>query len=285
MLLTTHNVTATLRKCPAVRAAQTAVTPGAVAVTRVGSNSMDTVNDLPLFCQESVEEWRAIPGFEPYEASNLGRLRNPNTGRLISTKSTCQGYPRAWPYFCGRRRCLFAHRAVLLAFVGLPPPDCEARHLNGVRADNRLKNLCWGTRLENASDRARHGTNKIGERNPMARATDEEVAEAVRMMRLGLLTPSQAGRRIGYAPGTMYDIRDGKNRCSSPVVARVLKEIQTPVYRRGNGSARLREDEVRAIKVALRAGEKLSAIAPRYGVSIGCISDIKRGVKWGWMNV
>ena len=38
----------------------------------------------------------------------------------------------------------------------------ECRHLNGNRQDNRLVNLCWGTRHENIMDAVKHGTWKQG---------------------------------------------------------------------------------------------------------------------------
>lgn len=54
------------------------------------------------------------------------------------------------------------HRLVLIAFAGPCPDLMECRHLNGVRANCRLVNVTWGTRLENTADRkshANHGPN------------------------------------------------------------------------------------------------------------------------------
>lgn len=50
------------------------------------------------------------------------------------------------------------HRLVLDAFVG-PQPDMVTRHLNGIRDDNRLTNLAWGTTSENQLDTITHGRN------------------------------------------------------------------------------------------------------------------------------
>lgn len=58
----------------------------------------------------------------------------------------------------GRCRNRYVHELVLLAFVGPRPSDeYEVLHGNGERSDNRLDNLRWGTVLENAADRDRHG--------------------------------------------------------------------------------------------------------------------------------
>lgn len=55
------------------------------------------------------------------------------------------------------------HRIVCLAFHGLPPTwKYEVRHLNGDKLDNRPSNLAWGTQLDNAADRERHGRTARG---------------------------------------------------------------------------------------------------------------------------
>ncbi len=65
----------------------------------------------------------------------------------------------------GRYRTVPVHHLVLRAFVGTRPKGHQTRHLNGVRTDNRLANLRWGTPRENCADRERHGTVARGARN------------------------------------------------------------------------------------------------------------------------
>jgi len=69
------------------------------------------------------------------------------------------------------------HQLVALAFLGPPPKrtkNPEVRHLNGKKTDNRACNLAWGSRQDNASDTAKHGTLR-GERNPRSKLTASEV--------------------------------------------------------------------------------------------------------------
>lgn len=124
-----------------------------------------------------MENWKAVPGFEGlYEVSDRGRVRSLDrtimkrvvrNGPLIQTKrrgkvlSVCldtHGYPMVGLCEDGARQTALVHQLVLNAFVGPKRDGEECRHLNGVRADNRLGNLAWGTPVENTADKVRHGT-------------------------------------------------------------------------------------------------------------------------------
>jgi hypothetical protein len=71
------------------------------------------------------------------------------------------------------------HRLVLLAFAGPCPPGMECRHLDGNPANNRLRNVCWGTHRANIGDRGRHGTTARGERVGNAKLSDEHAAAII----------------------------------------------------------------------------------------------------------
>ncbi|MDE2095631.1 MAG: HNH endonuclease [Patescibacteria group bacterium] len=77
----------------------------------------------------------------------------------------------------GNKKYSLVHRLVLEAFIGPCPPGMECRHLNGNRSDNRLENLCWGTRIENVEDKRKHGTILRGEMNPNAKLTADTVIQ------------------------------------------------------------------------------------------------------------
>lgn len=115
----------------------------------------------------SVETWMVVPGYEGfYEASNLGRIRSVErtsaNGRkrpsiVLSAFTNPNGHQQVHLSRENVKRTHWVHRLVLLAFVGPPPANSEALHRNGDPADNRLENLAWGTRSENALDQVRHG--------------------------------------------------------------------------------------------------------------------------------
>lgn len=123
-------------------------------------------------------QWAPIPGFEGrYEASDTGLIRSLD--RVIEARHGSRGRPgESVP---GTRRIKgrvlkpgrigtsdhrhvvldgradrTVHSLVLETFVGPRPPGMEARHVNDDPTDNRLENLCWGTRSENSHDAIRN---------------------------------------------------------------------------------------------------------------------------------
>ena len=108
------------------------------------------------------EEWRLIedPRLEPrYYISNYGRVKNINSGCLLTTSSNLDGY--ATVYFCGKTHdCvgMLVHRLVALAFLGQPGENqTHVDHIDGDPLNNKSDNLRWVSPLENM-------------RNPITRA-------------------------------------------------------------------------------------------------------------------
>jgi len=105
------------------------------------------------------EEWREIPGHEPYFASSHGRIRGPRG--IIAGDTNDTGHRRVTLHGSRGRHREQSYRLVLLAFVGPPPsPSAEARHLDGDATNNCLTNLAWGSQSDNWDDSKRHGTHR-----------------------------------------------------------------------------------------------------------------------------
>lgn len=113
-------------------------------------------------------------------------------------------YPLVSVVVDGKRRCKSVHSLVCRAYHGVKPsPIHEVRHLDGVPTNSQPDNLCWGTPAENEADKRRHGTVAEGERQGIAKLTDE----AVRILRAsiprGLWNPIDAAKVFGVDPSVI----------------------------------------------------------------------------------
>jgi hypothetical protein len=108
------------------------------------------------------EVWKPISRFEGlYSVSTLGNVYSFRSGRLLTP--VMQGhdgkkYPVVALYTADHKRVQRpVHQLVLEAFVGPRLPGTEACHEDDITTNNKLTNLRWGTKKENAQDRLRNG--------------------------------------------------------------------------------------------------------------------------------
>jgi hypothetical protein len=166
---------------------------------------------------------------ENYEVSDLGRVRSldrviykkvtrdglvakiARKGKIISQSRDTHGYPMLNLCVDGVVKSALVHHLVLFAFVGPKPEGMQCRHGDGIRSNNRLANLCWGTALENAADKRAHGTEIVlrGERHGRATLTDIKVRKIRQMARDGK-SYAAIGRWIGVSAQQARKIAIGK---------------------------------------------------------------------------
>ncbi len=155
--------------------------------------------------------WLPIPGYEGrYDVSDEGDVwSSARGGRYIKTPAGSCGYPQFMACIGGARRTMRVHVAVLLAFHGPRPEGMEARHINGVKADNRAENLLWGTRVENAADKVLHGVVARGEHHGISVLTQDVVHRIRSLSELGL-SQRQIASRVGFSRSSVRDVVKGK---------------------------------------------------------------------------
>src|SRR5215210_3384092 len=117
---------------------------------------------------QQVEWWISISEYPAYEVSDWGRIRSywgkvclceggPNAARgsrrimvkepkIHNLNSGKRGYVKvSLTNERGIEKTMDVHVVVMMAFVGPCPAGMEVRHLDGNPANNRLKNLSYGT--------------------------------------------------------------------------------------------------------------------------------------------
>jgi len=119
----------------------------------------------------------AISGFPNYEITKDGRIWSLYLGRWLNPGTNSGGYKQITLVQNREQHSKKVHRLVLETFAGPCPEGTECCHNNGIRTDNRLCNLRWGTRLENNRDKQIHGTEYSREKegNPNRKLTRYQV--------------------------------------------------------------------------------------------------------------
>lgn len=154
-----------------------------------------------LYCQ--------IEGFPGYAVSIWGEVFSPRR-RLPLRGSRTNGYVHVGLYAaCGKRKNARVHRLVLEAFAGPCPEGMEARHLNGMRDDNRLVNLEWATHEANCADKALHGTSQVGARNGKSKLTEGNVHQ-IKLLLLAEQSQEDIATKFGVSRAAIGHIKTGR---------------------------------------------------------------------------
>ena len=91
-----------------------------------------------------IEEFRDIPGYEGvYEVSNLGRVKNVETGRILKPGKITTGYLQVNLCKNGTRRKALIHRLVAYAFLSNPKNLPQVNHKDEDKTNNTVDNLEW----------------------------------------------------------------------------------------------------------------------------------------------
>lgn len=95
------------------------------------------------------EIWTSIDGYENYLVSDMGRIKNRKTGKLLKDRATTKGYRQIGICKDGKQKNFLVHRLVAEAHVPNPYNLPEVNHKKGRKWDNRASELEWTTRSGN----------------------------------------------------------------------------------------------------------------------------------------
>lgn len=166
----------------------------------------------------SKEIWKKIEGTKSHFVSDLGRIKctRGNKDKILKTwwgdEDSIYHYFK--PTINGKRKRLNVHTAVLEAFICNRPIGMEARHLDGDKHNNSLKNLKWGTKDENIRDQISHGTHQSifspkGTNHSTAKLNKEQLSEVHILLGKGV-SQARIGKMFNIAQSTISLINQGK---------------------------------------------------------------------------
>ena len=164
--------------------------------------------------------WRAVPGWDRYEASDHGDIRSQDMlvgarggasalrkGRVLTPARASNGYWVVTVTNGAGRRQEAVHRLVAMAFHGAAPAKhAHVLHGDGDKNNNAAANLRWGSAADNHLDTERHGRRLRGERHPCAKLTEA----AVRGIRASTADAGICAARYGVTREHIWAVR--KNR-------------------------------------------------------------------------
>lgn len=171
------------------------------------------------------EIWKDIKGYEGlYQISNYGNIKRfyKNTQKrsvlfkiLKPQQTTKYGHLNIRLYKNNKWEIFYVHRLVLEIFVGPCPFGMECRHLDGNPRNNRLENLCWGTRIENMRDSIKHGTrykpNVRGSKHHRSKLKEEEIKKIKKLLKENKLKMREIAKLFNVSIGCISGIKYGQS--------------------------------------------------------------------------
>lgn len=141
-----------------------------------------------------MERWQDIEGYDNYEVSTHGRIRNKRLGIIMRTHGNRGGYEQLCLTQNGNRRTCKVHRLVAETFIPNPDNLPQVNHIDGDKWNNNIDNLEWCTPQQNMQHAIESGLAQppINKRQVIDTSTGEvydsicDAAKAIGMSESGL---------------------------------------------------------------------------------------------------
>jgi hypothetical protein len=91
--------------------------------------------------------------YDNYAVSNLGRIKNTNTGRLMKTYIHPMGYEKITLNKNGIPQLISVHQLVASVFIENPNRFTEVDHMDHNPSNNNVSNLRWVSHSQNCGNR------------------------------------------------------------------------------------------------------------------------------------
>ena len=158
------------------------------------------------------------------------------------------------------RKWYFVHRLVAIQYIPNPENKPEVNHINGIKTDNRVENLEWVTRSENAKHAVLHDMCKQPKRVNQYDINGKFIRQWKSI--------KEAKKELHLENAHISQVCQGQRKTAGGFI-----------WRYDSDKTKLNREQVLEIR---ENKENLNRVelAQKYGVSCGCIQHIKRGRTW-----
>ena len=149
-----------------------------------------------------MEIWRDIIDHPNHQVSNIGRVRNKKTGRIMHQFINTNGY---YVLTLNNISCR-THRLIAEAFIEKSSMENDVNHIDGDKLNNNVENLEWCTRKENIRHAFNNGLSRsnLNEeyRSLGTKSMMEKTSIKVRVIETGEIYSSikECARRLNCSP-------------------------------------------------------------------------------------
>ena len=151
------------------------------------------------------EVWKDIKDYEDeYEVSNLGRVRNKKTKKILKLKKE-KGYLRVGLFKNGKKKYYLVHRLVYEAFIGEIPNGMQVNHKDENKENNVLSNIdTLMTRKENIN----WGSGNERRGKALSKSVVQKTLQG-EMIKIWAST-REIQRQLGYSHSNILECCNGK---------------------------------------------------------------------------
>lgn len=133
---------------------------------------------------------KPIKGFENfYKITSNGRVESLRRNLFLKPNVDRDGYHIYHLRVLGKRFVKKSHRLVAEHFIfGKSKKKNQVNHKNGIKTDNRIKNLEWCSHKDNAKHASKFGLSAYGNRLPQAKLDPSSVKKIRKIYSYGMYT-------------------------------------------------------------------------------------------------
>ena len=165
------------------------------------------MKEISMVLRYAPECWKDIEGYPNYAVSNLGRVKNKVSGKILKPQKDYKGYLRVRLYNQKVSQRFFIHRLVMGAFCGASSQTVD--HVNSIKSDNNLSNLRYLSREDNTRRNSIGHTHSQGSKHHRASLVEKDVEQIKCLIKMGW-SIQDISKRYSITYDTVYGIKKGR---------------------------------------------------------------------------